>query len=503
MKINNYIDFISESNISIILEANINFSDRFVSILSKIKSPIAKQLSDLVGKEVDVNTNYIDLTDKDDTVAFTPDNRAKEIKYTYIGSLGDHIYDGLSRKAIQEGKLGIKKSKVPNSGQSGSARKISLNEIEDLYKAEGYWNKRYEDGLFVMVFKFIEDGEEYEVLINSNGLKSDIANLPKSEIKIGRFTKRILDKSGIKVSDKEIEEFVNQFRSRIEIEKDVFRLFEIVKGEDIRRWYHEDRYVSEAGGTLNGSCMKYPKCQKFFSIYVENPEQVSMIILKNEPGSIEVIDENTGETKIVVEETKIRGRAILWKDIKGRTFMDRVYFTKESDVELFKQYAIINGWLYKEKQENSESTTILLNGEAIEGKIIVKLDKNNFDYYPYMDTMKYYSHNGTISNSSTVGYDFYLEDTNGGNGTCDCCGGSGSFPCEECDNGRVGCDCDEGKVDCPDCDGSGKEPDDDGEPINCRECDGTGKVDCSECEGSGYFDCDRCDHGMVDCYECN
>jgi len=59
---------------------------------------------------------------------------------------------------------------------------------------------------------------------------------------------------------------------------------------------------------------------------------------------------------------------------------------------------------------------------------------------------------------------------------CDECGGTGSFDCEECENGYV------------ECDHSGV-----GMPIkDCTECDDDGQIECAYCN-EGEITCDQCD----------
>jgi hypothetical protein len=78
-KITDYNEFILESKLELLLEANIEYTDKFKDILS-IDSPISTELYRLAGKEVDINTNYIDIdTDKKDVILFTPDNKTLKL----------------------------------------------------------------------------------------------------------------------------------------------------------------------------------------------------------------------------------------------------------------------------------------------------------------------------------------------------------------------------------------------------------------------------------------
>ena len=78
-----YSEFISESALSLILEAKIRYNVWFRELLGKIDSRIAKELIGLSWaesqKEIDVNTNYIEIIrDKDDMVSFRPDDKVAE-----------------------------------------------------------------------------------------------------------------------------------------------------------------------------------------------------------------------------------------------------------------------------------------------------------------------------------------------------------------------------------------------------------------------------------------
>lgn len=513
MKINRYFDFISESKLALLLEANMSYSDKFIDILSKLKSPIAKQILDLKGKDIDVSTNYIDLTDKDDTIAFIPDNKVKSMPTQVVDN--GHSYDGLAEMSKKKYPLLYDREiRTPSNGQVGIIiKELTVEDLNSVHRSIS-WQNKYNRGETILQFRFTDSEGEADTFIEKSGLSVNLGSIPKSEIKVGRFTRRLLDKSGLKPSDKEIEDFVNQFKSRIEIEKDVFRLFEVVSGSDIKKFYLQNTYSQKiTSGTLWQSCMRYDKCQSYFSIYVSNPNQVSLVILKDDDQKeIELVDEVTGEIVTKMEDVLIRGRALLWTDIKGRKFLDRIYYTKDSDVDLFIQYAIKNGWYYKLRQENDEHTPLAFNGETLENKedsiVTVKLDRGgDFGEYPYLDTLKYYSpYKNTLSNNDRMIWDYKLEDTSGGNGNCDVCGGSGTIECEDCSgNGRQNCsDCDgDGEVDCSSCGGSGRDEDSEENQIECSDCKGSGKEECSNCDGSGKEDCENCGgEGEVGCYEC-
>lgn len=173
---------------------------------------------------------------------------------------------------------------------------------------------------------------------------------------IGRWVRHIFnDVRQTPIKNEDLENFVNAYKSTYDKVSKGTEKFELVKGEDIRYWYLEDRY-EEVRGQLGNSCMRYQRCQKYLDIYVENPEVCSLLILK-------------GDTP-----DKIIGRALIWTihdgpGVAGRKFMDRIYTINDSDRLLFEAYA----------KEND-----ILRSQSYTYKIKVK--EGRYDYYPYMDT---------------------------------------------------------------------------------------------------------------------
>jgi hypothetical protein len=282
----NYTNFINENRLELLIESNIKYTQDFVNILNSIDSAISKKVLSLSGKEVDVNTNYIDIDKlKNNVILFKPDDKVN----------------------------------------------------------------------------------------NSN---TDVVS---SEMNVGRFIRHILLKSNIEFSNIDIEDFVNKFKSAVQISKDGLSRFKVVKGTEIRRWYLEDNYYDKSSGSLGSSCMKYAKCQDYFEIYERNSENVSMIILTSKD-----------------DVSKISGRALLFTDIKERRFMDRAYVSNYSDEALFIDYAISNNFIYKNKQDYNNNTPLFLNGKELseeDSVILVPLKNIKYKKYPYLDTLKYLDKN--------------------------------------------------------------------------------------------------------------
>ena len=338
----------------------------------------------------------------------------------------------------------------------------------------------------------------------------DPYTLKKSDMNVGRFVRAILTKAGREVDNKELEDFVNKYKAAILVEKEAFTRFEIVKGNDIKHWYNHSQYEREMG-TLGSSCMRYSKCRDFLEIYSSNTERCSLIILKSK-----------------IDDSKITGRALLWLDNKDRQFMDRIYVQDSADTQLFIDYAIDNGFYYKKNQTYQTGDPIMFNGQELtreDSWIYITLDHGgDFSKYPYMDTIKYYTpHASLLTNNWSDSYEYELTDTEGGDGSCSECGGTGSRECEDCGgsaeyrcwkcdgNGEQECsECEGyGEYDCGRCDGDGT--------VDCNQCDGYAKIDCPQCDASGEFEgsscdncegsgkipCDNCEDGQVECPKCD
>ena len=133
VQVSKYGNFILENKVSqLLLEGNLAASDKFLSKLGSLKNDIANKLykafSDKQFIDKDLNQNWIDITDKDDTVSF----------------IGD---------------------------RSLNRMKSSKNDVD---------------------------------AFSTNG---------RNEIKVGRLARAILGELGEKVNDKEIELFVNTYKS--------------------------------------------------------------------------------------------------------------------------------------------------------------------------------------------------------------------------------------------------------------------------------------------------
>jgi hypothetical protein len=236
--------------------------------------------------------------------------------------------------------------------------------------------------------------------LNHNGFNEEKL---RQKIKIGRFVKKVLTEQCLStywVSSSDIESFVNFYKSFFD--RDINKL-KIIEGDEILKYYHQNSYFMPSGlaiGQLWKSCMRYHEKNRYMEIYSKNPESVKMLIL-------------------LAEDGQLKSRALLWQDAKdtnGNSYkvMDRIYSIYDHDVLLFKEWALKNGYIHKlEQSAKSENLFTTQNGiERINLKI--RLNNHICDYYPYVDSFKWYSKSeGTISNSFRFKHEYVLIQNDG------------------------------------------------------------------------------------------
>jgi hypothetical protein len=473
--ISKYNEFLIKESFRLILEANLELMPNLEMILKSMESPIAKFILDLKGVDLNTDINILDQDLKEPGyITYIPQKKIDDNLF-FVEWKGE-LYSGWSD--------GEKYFNIPIGT---SMDNVKIGTIGKVVKIAKYFEiLRGEDSGEEVAHFVSTTGENY--IIGLRGLQKINYNPSHQQSgKSGRVIIKILNLVEQNFTPQDIENFSNEYKS-----KTTNQSFELVSGDDIKYWYLGERYVTSEG-TLGNSCMRYPRCQSYFGIYVDNPEVCKLLILKS-PDNQELII----------------GRALVWTLTDGRIFMDRIYYTSDYIKDTFIGYAKKNGWLHKEEQNSSDSTNIIDtkikagHGEIYTDTLVVELkyNKDHYSKFPYMDTLKYWDgyRNDKICNDPSS-YDYGMEDTEGGDGGCSGCGGTGTIVCDNCDEtGRVECgDCDgDGRVDCSECDGRGK--------IDCDECSG-GKVDCDECNGSGEIDgenCEKCEGGgEMDCEDCS
>lgn len=413
--ISKYNQFITESKIfDLILESKIEFSKNFLSILSQIDHPIAKDIISLQSQDHNVNYNYIDVDLKsNDTLTFIQDARAQKITQNS---------ESIFKITNQNSHLKITNFTTDLGKEQNTEiyRLLGLN-IEDAKKAPNEAKIKvlkkivspFDASKIYVSYQGLDD-ESYSAVININGISEDSEEYKKlwtsnrNPVRIGRFVNAILPLSGKKYADHEKENFVSKWKSIIGMMNDAFNQFDVVDRDDIHKYYHSDSYLDpdDDESTLGQSCMKSAD-EDILDIYISNPEVCKLVIKYSDEGKIE-----NGKYK----SNKIVGRALLWTTTTGETFMDRIYTLDSSDEELFKKFASSKGWWCKKSQNSSQSFTAERGTETCKPIWVIQLKRSWKDAYPYLDTFCYLNTSlGQLSNSNhQIEADYLLNDTDGG-----------------------------------------------------------------------------------------
>ena len=352
-----------------------------------------------------------------------------------INNYNDFIFDMIIEKVKSKELNLVLSTRLINLLDKIKYHKIALHLIKEHGKP---------DGNFKITMLDIDDKEENfdKFIIVQSNKAYDLSNklLKDMNFKEEDYDIPYINKYLLSMSDLNIEAIFNKVRTPMTIGRVINRLFpnmfsnagdpnesiesfvdavkgertkelgnlKLVEGEDIKKYYNESFYDKNAGGTLGNSCMRYSKCEKYIDFYVQNKDNVKLLVLMSDD-----------------EKDKISARALVWnidvvdsdgKTIEKRTFMDRIYTIYTSDEQKFKLYAKKHEWIYK-KYQNMDSSSTMIDTKNDEDKNLyfmikdIKLSSS----YPYMDTMKYLNFgNKILTNNSNYDYDVILESTRGG-----------------------------------------------------------------------------------------
>ncbi len=320
----------------------------------------------------------------------------------FLSDYFDFIFESVSKKTMRlHYSEEFRKLLSRLSKKNGMAQMLLLaedsNQVSDIYTLIDVTEKN-DTISFIQVNRILRSQSDMKTYPDSdvyflprsitNDKSNEFWKRGRTEITIGRWVRRIVtDVYKSSISDADVEKFVNQYKSTFDGED---TNLEIVKGDEITKWYLESNYEM-IRGQLGNSCMRYARCQDFFDIYTKNPEVCQLLIMKS--------DKNPD---------KIVGRALLWNLKNGEKYQDRIYTILDSDKEIFNDWAEKNGYkTYDSSYSNLE----------------VQLGEHKYEKFPYMDTFVSYSPTKyLLSNDEDLwpdsGY-YLLQDTSGGYKSCD------------------------------------------------------------------------------------
>jgi len=381
----------------LIFESRMYLFPQLMEILLSMKSPISEKILDLNNKDLDLIFNYLNISDKNNLISFVPDNKVKDPNIEYKFTVIPFYYVN-TIKILNKFGISNVNGAFPPLGCSGYIKGTIPKPTNEFECSEL--------GLFAFqatsdICHFVSfSGDNYVVLSETLENQDRVVGHKNSVIKIGRLVKSILSGLNITFPDSEYDKFVTEYKSKYDFIKMSFSNIEVISGEEIRKYYLLSNYETTNISTLQNSCMRHSHCQKFFDIYVKNPDVCRMVIRRS-----------------FIDDSKITARSLLWSLSNGKTMVDRIYYSKEQEQNLFEDWAISNGYYYQNKEGD-----FLLNGNKVSFDFSPEVELKNykFKYYPYMDTFKFLnSENGTLYENvdrETESLCYFLDDEDGGYG---------------------------------------------------------------------------------------
>jgi len=407
MVVKRYLDFINET-----LMVSLSFREVVECLAKKNNNKVAELLSMLIYNDFyddDENINYVGLDKEVNMFSYLPkrrrttnydDNMYSDLRVAIrVGRGVKQIVDKVLPMVNFKGDFNITIQKYIRGATNRDTENFILfldKETQLLFKhnnilkikttigdeevnIEGCINSRYSyhDGHSAYLFTVDDQTDSYKILNKNTTSASNDHPTPDEPATI-ELT------NDIKITAADIEAFANEYVSFIRQNKGEGEIEE-VKSWHIRKWYDSVNYKSRIG-KLGNSCMSGEDCQEFFDIYTANTEVVSLLILKRDNALV--------------------GRALLWKLDNGEMFMDRIYTSFDSDDNIFINYAIKNGYMYR--NTSTSNPKYYKDGKEVPiEKLTIKLYNYDFDYYPYMDTFMFLNMKNGILSNQRVGEDIY------------------------------------------------------------------------------------------------
>jgi hypothetical protein len=198
--------------------------------------------------------------------------------------------------------------------------------------------------------------------------------------------------------DSDFEQFADTIKAFLGRSQGTFRL---VPAADIPDWYHENRIPNDIPtGTLAASCMRHYHAQDYLNFYTTLGESVSLLVF-------------------ATPDDNLLGRALVWRDNSGVSYMDRAYGTQPT-IQLFHDYARQSGWWKKTDDSYSRPRDYTdPNGNSTLKTIRIPVDTWPELGFPYMDTMKFLNLERHVLSNSSRDAHLRLEDIDGGFDTLD------------------------------------------------------------------------------------
>jgi len=213
----------------------------------------------------------------------------------------------------------------------------------------------------------------------------------RQSAKLGKILNKILvAPEGESIKDADIKEFVELFQSTI---LNPNYEIEVVSGIDMLPFYLDTNYVPAPNSELGKSCMRHKKCQKWLDMYTSNPN-LSMLIAKQD-GKLAARSLIWGNLSLHPSLKGHHGNKIL--EQMGKTenlsMLDRVYAINPLAKSTLVKWGRDNCDLVHHTPKTPDYFTIVGHDsdERQACYVTQPLQKYQFYYYPYVDTLCYFN----------------------------------------------------------------------------------------------------------------
>jgi hypothetical protein len=161
-----------------------------------------------------------------------------------------------------------------------------------------------------------------------------------------------------------------------------------VKGEELIKYYDARNYLHPMNSsTLWNSCMRYEHTLKYLEFY-------------NELSQVELA--------VLLFKKAVVARCLIWK-VNGECYYDRIYFYNDQ-YEAMTESLLVNSGFQPIRNSN-------IAGSSMANIISIPLSSHKFysiDYYPYLDSLRYYSeHEEILTNDNDYSDCIVLDHTDG------------------------------------------------------------------------------------------
>jgi hypothetical protein len=189
-----------------------------------------------------------------------------------------------------------------------------------------------------------------------------------------------------------------------------------------------DGYFAKIQGDLKFEIVETPS--QYYASSTNFEGNLGRSCMQGRPGVyFEIYDhEPSIKLLVVLKDNCMVGRALVFINAENTHFLDRRYAVNDNIEFALEQYGLKHGW-YVKANNNMDDVTHWLHKDSSSHNTSVSIDieKNDYKYYPYMDTFKYFTPDNYVIQTCENGAEYKLVSTSGdydhiNNSACDCCG---------------------------------------------------------------------------------